>query len=307
MSETHQEGQGLGLPPAPNVEPAFATAWLGVKHPESVSAATAVLMARQEFIAGQNQQIMGMIQNLYTLMPNRRGSVSSTAASTAGDDDTGLEGSLSLPAGDIQEAYDGITSGELHDIMIAIHDPFVTVNNKELYVQRTMAAAKDAQTFIKHGQEADVHDNHVKILGYIKNLTPDLINDVYIGLNKAKRDRDKPQDDGKKTAKGKAKFEWLEGIRYSQYEPVTTPIPHETLPGVVRAPGPSLIAPRPGVKLVSFEEAMRNPQPIPERFNGLIKRVPFDQREKFTIPEHFKGLIKSTTIKFPTIDPPKKD
>ncbi|KAF5008914.1 hypothetical protein FDECE_4826 [Fusarium decemcellulare] len=324
MSETHEEGQDLGLPPAPNVEPPFATAWLGVKHPESVSAATAVLMAQNEFIAKQNQQIMGMIQKLYTLMAknqSRRGSVSSTAASTAGgDDDTGLEASLSIPAGDIQEAYDGITSGEVHDIMIAIHDPFVTVNNKKLYVQRTQAATKDAQTFIKHvkaiieerqnnsqGQEADVLDNHVKILGYINNLTPDLINDVYVGLNKAKKDRDKPQDDGKKTAKGKAKFEWLEGIRYSQYEPVTTPIPHETLPGVVRAPGRSLIAPRPGVKLVSFEEAMRNPQPIPERFNGLIKRVPFDQREKFTIPEDFKGLIKSTTIKFPTIDPPKKD
>ncbi|KAJ3532657.1 hypothetical protein NM208_g8346 [Fusarium decemcellulare] len=182
MSETHEEGQGLGLPPAPNVGPLFAREWPQHEQPQSLSAVTTVLMARQEFIAEQNQQIMGMIQNLDTLMSktqSRRGSVSSTAASTAGDDDdTGLEGGLSLPAGDIQAAYDGITSGEVHDIMIAIHDPFVTVNNKKLYVHRTMAATKDAQTFIKHvkatieerqnnsqGQEADVHYSHVKILG----------------------------------------------------------------------------------------------------------------------------------------------
>ncbi|RMJ14976.1 hypothetical protein CDV36_005355 [Fusarium kuroshium] len=107
-----------------------------------------------------------------------------------------------------------IATGELREILTALHDSFVTVNNKKLHVQRIINANKDARTFIEHvtevmkekqanpeGQEEDVAENHEKMLGHLANLTPGLKMDLYIELNKAKKQRDNPKGQGKAKAK----------------------------------------------------------------------------------------------------------
>ncbi|KAL2691940.1 hypothetical protein Neosp_002333 [[Neocosmospora] mangrovei] len=100
--------------------------------------------------------------------------------------------------------FNGLRTGELQKI------PFVTVNNKKLYVQRTINANTDARTFIEHvtqvikgkqanpdGQEADVAEHHEKLLDYLDNLTPDLKTDLYIELNKEKKKKRDPKGKGK--------------------------------------------------------------------------------------------------------------
>ncbi|KAI8679893.1 hypothetical protein NCS57_00268400 [Fusarium keratoplasticum] len=211
-SSNHDEG--FGLPPAPTIAPEFSAEWLDLEHPESVSAIEAVILSRLHFIAAQNQHIMLQLKNLRLTnyrTQSRRGSMSSTATSTEGGGDGNI---APIPGARAQEAFDELRTGELQVILTALHNPFVTINNKKLYVQRTINANTDAQTFIEHitqvikekqanpeGQEADVAEHHEKLLGYLDNLTLGLKTDLYIELNKTKKKRDSPKGKGKAKVK----------------------------------------------------------------------------------------------------------
>ena len=73
--------------------------------------------------------------------------MSSAVASTEGGDDTSI---APIPGARVQEAFDELRAGELQGTLEVLHDPFVTVNNKKLYVQRTINANRDARTSIEH-------------------------------------------------------------------------------------------------------------------------------------------------------------
>ncbi|RTE79354.1 hypothetical protein BHE90_006178 [Fusarium euwallaceae] len=212
--ESYQD-EGLGLPPAPTIPPEFARAWLDVVHPEHLSISETVILSRLQYIAAQVHHLAGQVEDLRSAISrgqSRRGSMSSsTAASTEGGDDTSV---TPIPSDRVQEAFNELRTGELREILTALHDSFVAVNNKKLHVQRIINANKDARTFIEHvtevikekqanpeGQEEGVAENHEKMLGHLANLTPDLKMDLYIELNKAKKQRDNPKGQGKAKAK----------------------------------------------------------------------------------------------------------
>ncbi|UPK96936.1 hypothetical protein LCI18_007871 [Fusarium solani-melongenae] len=74
---------------------------------------------------------------------SRRGSMSSTAASTNGGDD----GSIAPISGArVQEAFDELRTGELQVILTALRHR----QQEEVRTQRTINANTDAQTFIEH-------------------------------------------------------------------------------------------------------------------------------------------------------------
>ncbi|RSM09048.1 hypothetical protein CDV31_007910 [Fusarium ambrosium] len=211
---SYQDEEGLGLPPAPTIPPEFARAWLDVVHPENLSIFETVIMSRLQYIAAQVHHLAGQVEDMRSAISRgqgRRGSMSSTAASTEGGDDTSI---APIPSDRVQEAFNELRTGELREILTALHDSFLTINNKKLHVQRIINANKDARTFIEHvtevikekqanpeGQEEGVAENHKKMLGHLANLTPGLKMDLYIELNKAKKQRDNPKGKGKAKAK----------------------------------------------------------------------------------------------------------
>ncbi|RSL66621.1 hypothetical protein CEP51_012788 [Fusarium floridanum] len=213
--ESYQDEEGLGLPPAPTIPPEFARAWLDVVHPENLSIFETVIMSRLQYIAAQVHHLARQVEDLRNAISrgrSRRGSMSSsTTASTKGGDDTSI---APIPSDRVQEAFNELRTRELREILTALHDSFVTVNNKKLHVQRTINANTDATTFIEHvtevikekqanpeGQEVGVAGHYEKMLGYLANLAPDLKMDLYIELNKAKKQRDDPKGQGKAKAK----------------------------------------------------------------------------------------------------------
>ncbi|RSL58136.1 hypothetical protein CEP54_007921 [Fusarium duplospermum] len=203
--ESYQD-EDFGPPPAPTIPPEFAHEWLDVAHPESLSAVETVFMSRLQHIAVQLHHLMGQVEDMRIAnarAQSRRGSMSSAAASTDGGGDTGV---VPIPSDRVQEAFSELRTGELQKILTALHDPFVTVNKKKLYVQRIINANTDARTFIEHitevikekqvnpeGQEADVAEHDERMLCYLDNMTPALKTDLYIQLNKAKKKRDNPK------------------------------------------------------------------------------------------------------------------
>lgn len=119
----------------------------------------------------------------------------------------------------VAQAYQTlIEGGEIFDTITQLHGIFVQMNNKKLYVMRTTTSAKDAQTFAQHiikqiedkqsdpaGQEdTDLVERQDAILTNLKLITPDLMTDLYIMLNKAKKSSD-PKDQAEKSNKGKRK------------------------------------------------------------------------------------------------------
>ncbi|KAM5378559.1 hypothetical protein ACJZ2D_004513 [Fusarium nematophilum] len=184
------------LTPSPNVEPSSAVDWVDVADPALVSVEGAAIMAQNRFIAAQNQLILRHIENIYSILSktqSRRSSTSSAAASTVGDDLPALES-------EIDAAYAAVSSGDLFKIIADIHDYYLDDNQKKLHVTRTLASNKDSQTFKDHLIEVltdDMNDeqgDQAAILSHLENLTPDLITDIYIKLNKEKKIREKPQD-----------------------------------------------------------------------------------------------------------------
>ncbi|KAF5529602.1 hypothetical protein FPHYL_14196 [Fusarium phyllophilum] len=112
--------------------------------------------------------------------------------------------------------------GEIFDTVTQLHGVFIQMNNKKLHVMRSITSAKDAQTFAQHvikqieekqsdpaGQEdAGLVERQDVILTSLKLLTPDLITDLYIMMNKAKKasdlkDQPEKSNKGKRKAKGK--------------------------------------------------------------------------------------------------------
>ncbi|KAI8723696.1 hypothetical protein NCS52_00226200 [Fusarium sp. LHS14.1] len=151
VNEASNHDEGFVLPSAPTIAPEFAHEWLELEHPEMAS-----VVERFSWLANttslprkitsccssrtRSAPILGIIQS-------RRSSMSSAAASIEGGDDARI---APIPGARVQEAFDELRAGELRRILEALHDPFVTVNNKKLYVQRTINASTDARTFIEH-------------------------------------------------------------------------------------------------------------------------------------------------------------
>ncbi|RSL42180.1 hypothetical protein CEP53_012339 [Fusarium sp. AF-6] len=74
-------------------------------------------------------------------------------------------------------------------------------------------------------------------------------------------------------------------VRYSRYEPILTPTPHETIPG------PSPLVPGVGLKEVSGEEVL-TPCLIPERLGSSAREG--NVRGPVPIPGHLKSVVKHT-------------
>ncbi|KAM0200383.1 hypothetical protein ACHAPI_002808 [Fusarium lateritium] len=144
-------------------------------------------------------------------------------SSTAASDRTGDElADLTAAGGDGQrvvEAFNALKSDTLCTTLSRFHTDFVEINKKKLYVTRTLTSGKDAQAYVKFvtraieekqanpaGQEdAELVDQQDQILSNLKALTPDLITDLYIHFNKAKKETDHPKPGKKSKAKGRSK------------------------------------------------------------------------------------------------------
>ncbi|RSL42179.1 hypothetical protein CEP53_012338 [Fusarium sp. AF-6] len=198
--DINNQDEGSRLPPAPTTVPGFTLEWPEIENPESLPPSKRAILSGLSYLAAQNNILMVKLEDMRIAMSrtrSRRGNMSFAAASTEGGDDTSIAPILSDR---VQEAFNELRTGELREILTALHDSFVTVNNKKLHVQRIINVNKDARTFIEHvtevmkekqaspeGQEEGVAENHEKMLGRLANLTPGLKMDLYIELNKAQK------------------------------------------------------------------------------------------------------------------------
>ncbi|KIL88072.1 hypothetical protein FAVG1_08955 [Fusarium avenaceum] len=221
-SEANLVPSGFGLTPAPNIEPESSLDWPDFEHPELATVGETVLSGQLRFVARQNQAVLNMVQNLYTAISksqSRRSSMSSTAAS----DKTGDEPiDLTVAGGDGQqviEAFNALISDAFRAVLSRFHADFVEINSKKLYVTRTLTSGKDAQAYLNYvtqtiedkqadpaGQEdMDLVEQQDQILSNLKALTPDLVTDLYIYFNKAKKETEHPKTSKKGKTKGKSK------------------------------------------------------------------------------------------------------
>ncbi|KAL6353059.1 hypothetical protein LRP88_13546 [Fusarium phalaenopsidis] len=197
--EASNQDEGFGIPLAPYVEAHHLNSPANI-NPELLSGIETVMLSRFNYLAAQIHHLMGQVEDMrITNSRNQspRDSSSSAVASTDGGDDASIP---SIPGDRVQEVFDERSTGELQSILTALHDPFVTVNKKKLYVQPTVKAKTDARTFIEHitkvikekqadpeGQEAGVAEHHEKILGYLDDLPLDLKADCTLSSTKQRR------------------------------------------------------------------------------------------------------------------------
>ncbi|KAF5609490.1 uncharacterized protein FSUBG_3964 [Fusarium subglutinans] len=196
----------FGLAAAPHLEPEVGLEWPDFQNPEIASVGEIVLSGQLRFVARQNQALMSMVQNLYSAISKfvplhyfhsfipgfnklidpkvDEVACSSTGTSSDGGDPVHLK----MPdenAERVSQAYQAlIEGGEIYD----------TIEEKQ--------SAPAGQ------EDVDLVERQDVILTNLKLLTPDLITDLYIMLNKAKKasglkDQPDKSNKGKRKAKGK--------------------------------------------------------------------------------------------------------